>query len=108
MMSSALLLNEIYYIFNKGRLDLIFSKKDVSSIKKSDVLYYLLKVSSVIWPIVGLFSYMWPMFLGFIFLGLSKFMLYHISEKAYYRYLKAHPYLLIAAYAAILAAKFIR
>ena len=108
MMSSALLLNEIYYILNKGRLDLIFKKKDVSSIKKLDILYYLLKVSSVIWPIVGLFGALWPMFLGFIFLGLSKFLVYHISEKAYAGYLKAHPYLLIAAYAAILAIRFIR
>ncbi len=107
-MSSVLMLNEIYYIFNKGRLDLIFSKKDVASIKKADILYYLLKVSSVIWPVVGLFSAMWPMFLGFIALGISKFMVYHISEEAYNRYVKAHPYLLIAAYAAILAVKFIR
>lgn len=107
-MAVALLLNEIYYVSSRKRLDLIYGKKDVKSIRSIDVFYYLLKVFSVLWPVLGLFGSMWPFFLGFISLGISKFVLYHISEKVYAMYVKIHPYLLMLAYTGILYVRFIR
>jgi len=99
-------LNEIFYFSNRKRLDLFFTKKDPSKIKKIDIFYYLIKVTSVTWPIIGLFSSFSALFLVVILLGVSKFLLYHISKRLYVVYVNIYPILIISVYLTILFYKF--
>ena len=100
------ILNEIFYLSNKNRLDIFFKKKDPSKIKKIDIIYYLIKVASVIWPFFGLFSSFKGLFLIVISLGLSKFLFYHFSKRFYDVYVNIYPLLIISAYLTILFYKF--
>jgi len=99
-------LNEIFYFSNRKRLDIFFKKKDSSQIKKIDILYYLIKTTSIIWPIIGLFSSCSVLFLMIILLGFTKFLLYHISNRIYKVYVDLHPILLISIYLTILFYRF--
>ena len=47
-------LNEVYYVFNKSRLDLNMKKRDVDSTKNIDIAHYLLRVMFWIWIVIGL------------------------------------------------------
>jgi hypothetical protein len=100
------ILNEIFYFSNRKRLDIFFKKKDPSQIKKVDIFYYLIKVTSVPWPIIGLFSSFSGLFLIIIILGILKFLLYHISKKFYDAYVNIYPILIISVYLTILFYKF--
>ena len=100
------ILNEIFYFSNRKRLDLFFNKKDPSKIKKIDIFYYLIKVTSIPWPIIGLFSSFSGLFLVVIILNFLKFMLYHISKRFYDVYVDIHPILIISVYLTILLYKF--
>jgi hypothetical protein len=77
------ILNEIFYFSNRKRLDLFFNKKDPSKIKRVDILYYLIKVTSIPWPIIGLFSSFSGLFSVVILLSVFKFIFYHISRRFY-------------------------
>jgi len=102
-------LNEIYHVFNRKRLDLLFEKKEPENMRKMDILYYLIRILSAVWPIIGLFSSMWPMFAALILASLLKFAFYHINEKSYIAYyILAYPLISISIYVVILAMKFIR
>ena len=108
-MVAAFAINEIYHVFNRKRLDLLFKNKEPENMRKTDIVYYLVRVLSVVWPIIGLFSSMWPMFAALILASLMKFVLYHISEKSYLAYsILAYPLICISIYVVILAMKFIR
>lgn len=101
-------LNDIYYIFNRKRLDLLFKNKEPENMRRLDIAHYLLKVLSVVWPIIGLFSSIWPMFVAIMLTAGLRFALYHASKEAYQIYSKAFPAISISIYVAILAIKFIR
>lgn len=108
-MVAAFAINEIYHVFNRKRLDLLFKNKDPENMRKMDILYYLVRVLSALWPIIGLFSSMWPMFAALILASLLKFAFYHISEKSYIAYsILAYPLISISIYVVILTMKFIR
>lgn len=100
------ILNELFYFSNRRRLDLFFKKKDPTQIKKIDILYYLIKILSVLWPIVGLFSGFRNLFIIILLLGLFKFILYHFFKKIYSVYVDVYPILLIIIYIIILFYKF--
>jgi hypothetical protein len=100
------ILNEIFYFSNRKRLDLFFTKKDPSKIKKIDIFYYLIKVTSVPWPIIGLFSSFSGLFSVVILLSIFKFLLYHISKRFYGVYVNIYPILIISVYLTILFYKF--
>ena len=99
-------LNEIFYFSNRKRLDIFFKKKDPSQIKKLDILYYLIKIMSTVWPVIGAFSSFRELFIIALFLGLSKFLLYHISKVIYGVYIDVYPILIIIVYLTILFYKF--
>lgn len=108
-MVAAFALNEIYHSFNRKRLDLLFAKKQPENMRRMDILYYLVRVLSAVWPFIGLFSSMWPMFACLILASLLKFVFYHISEKSYAVYsLFLYPLISISIYVAILSIRFIR
>ena len=100
------ILNEFFYFSNRKRLDLLFEKKDPSNIKKLDIFYYLIKITSVLWPFIGLFSSFKGLFSIIILLGLTKFLFYHISNRFYKVYVDLHPILLISIYLTILFYRF--
>jgi hypothetical protein len=102
-------LNEIYHAFNRKRLDLLFKNKEPENMRKMDILYYLIRVLSAVWPLIGLFSSAWALFLCLIFASVLKFALYHIEERYYRAYsIIAYPIISIAVYIAIFCVKFIR
>jgi hypothetical protein len=98
--------NEIFYFSNRKRLDIFFKKKDPSQIKKIDILYYLVKIMSTVWPIIGLFSSFSGLFLLVLILGFSKLIFYHLFKKFYTVYVDIYPILLISVYLTILFYKF--
>ena len=100
------ILNEIFYFLNRKRLDLFFSKKDPSKIKKIDLFYYLIKITSVVWPIIGLFSSFSGLFSVVILLSVFKFIFYHISKRFYDVYVNIYPTLIISVYLTILFYRF--
>ena len=102
------ILNEVFYFSNRKRLDVFFKKKDPSQIKKLDIVYYLLKITSIFWPTIGLFSSFSTLFSLLILLGLSKFILYHFSKKVYSIYVDVYPILTISIYLTILFYKFFK
>lgn len=97
----AFALNELFFVFNRKRLDTNFKNKDVMSVKGIDILHYLLKVLSVFWPFIGLMSSMWYMFLVLISVWFLKFMLYHISVRTYSVWTIFSPFVNIGLYLAI-------
>jgi len=99
--------SEIYHFFNKKRLDIIFKNKDIDTIRKSDGIFYILKILSIIWPIIGLFSSFIDIFLLLIVFNLIKFIFYHISETTYNYYIRILPFINITLYLIILYYKFI-
>jgi hypothetical protein len=100
------ILNEIFYFSNRKRLDIFFNKKDPTQIKKLDIFYYLIKIMSTVWPVMGIFSSFRELFTIVLFLGLSKFLIYHVSKKIYSFYVDLYPILLISIYITILFYKF--
>ena len=100
------ILNEAFYFSNRKRLDIFYKKKDPSQIKKIDIFYYLIKITSVIWPVIGLFSSFGGLFLTVICLSVIKFLLYHLFNRFYKTYVDLHPILLISVYITILFYRF--
>jgi hypothetical protein len=108
LMLLAFVFAEIYHFFNKKRLDLIFKNKDVETIKKIDIVFYLSKLLSIFWPIVGLFTVFNNLFLFVIFINLLKFLIYHLNDDFYKIYIKFLPWMNVCVYLTILYFKFIR
>lgn len=103
----AFIFAEIYHVFNRKRLDLIFKKKEVESIKKFDIVFYMAKLLSIFWPLIGLFSSFSGLFLLIITINLVKFALYHASDSLYRVYIRILPWMNVAVYLSILTLKFI-
>lgn len=101
----AFIFSEIYHFFNKKRLDLIFKNKNVESIKKLDIVFYMSKLLSIFWPLVGLFSSFSNIFLLIIVMNLMKFVFYHLQDNIYKVYINILPWMNIVAYITILYLK---
>ena len=94
-------INEIFFVFNRDRLDRNFKNKDITSVKKVDLIHYILKTLSVFWPLIGLFSSMYYMFLFVILLWVLKFVLYHVHKRTYAIYALVLPLVNAALYVSI-------
>lgn len=103
----AFIFAEIYHVFNRKRLDLIFKNKNVDSIKSVDIAFYMAKLLSIFWPIIGLFSSLSSLFLVIITINLLKFALYHASDSLYKVYINVLPWMNVAVYLSILTLRFI-
>jgi hypothetical protein len=75
--------NEVYYVFNKTRLDISIKSLDVKSFSKFDILHYVLRLMFWIWIVIGLWSSQSEMFIFLGSLHLIRFPFYHISRKLY-------------------------
>lgn len=95
---------EIYYVYNKFRLDQKFSNKDLDSLRKLDIVYYVLRV--LYW--VSIFSgiFINPLLFS-IMLGINiiKFPIYSINRKLYIIYDNILPILSILLILIIIAFK---
>lgn len=103
----AFIFAEIYHVFNRKRLDLIFKNKTVESIRKVDIVFYMAKLLSIFWPIIGLFSSFSGLFMLLITINLLKFALYHASDTLYKAYISVLPWMNVAVYLSILTLRFI-
>lgn len=99
--------SEIYHFFNKKRLDIIFKNKDINTIRKSDFIFYILKILSIFWSIIGLFSGLSMLFLLLIIVNLMKFVIYHLNDNFYRFYISSLHFINIITYITILYFKFI-
>jgi hypothetical protein len=104
----AFIFAEIYHFFNKKRLDLIFKNKNVENIKKLDIVFYMMKLLSIFWPLIGLFSSFGDIFMLIIVVNLIKFLFYHLNDRIYKVYINILPWINISIYLTILFFKFIR
>jgi hypothetical protein len=102
----AFIFSEIYHFFNKKRLDLIFKNKETKNIRKIDIVFYMSKLLSIFWPIVGLFSSFSHLFLLIIVMNLMKFVFYHLNDNIYKVYISALPWMNVVVYITILSFKF--
>lgn len=102
----AFIFSEIYHFFNKKRLDLIFKNKEIKTIRKIDIVFYMSKLLSIFWPIVGLFSSFSHLFLLIIVINLMKFVFYHLNDNIYRLYISALPWMNVVVYITILSFKF--
>ena len=102
----AFIFSEIYHFYNKKRLDLIFKNKDTETIRKVDILFYMSKLLSIFWPIVGLFSSFSHLFLFIIVMNLMKFVFYHLHDNIYKAYINVLPWMNVITYIIILSYKF--
>jgi hypothetical protein len=76
-------LNEIYYVFNKSKLDTNFKNLDVKSSTKLDIAHYLLRIMFWVWMIVGIWSSQSNLFIFLTILHLVRFPFYHLSRRLY-------------------------
>lgn len=83
LFSVLFILSEIYYVFNKIRLDRNLKNRDIEAINKLDIVYYLSRPASWIWLIIGLFTPMNSLFMLIVGLYLLKIPFYYIGKKLY-------------------------
>lgn len=74
---------EVYYVFNKAKLDESFSKKDIMSTSITDLIYYFSRFFYYIWLISGCFTEQYSLFLFLICLKLLSFPFYYFSKKLF-------------------------
>ena len=75
--------NEIYYVFNKSKLDTNFKNLDVKSSTKLDIAHYLSRIMFWVWMIVGIWSSQSNLFIFLTILHLIRFPFYHLSKRLY-------------------------
>jgi hypothetical protein len=107
LMLFAFIFSEIYHFYNKKRLDLIFKNKNIETIRKVDIVFYITKLLSIFWPIIGLFSSLNNLFLSIIFINILKFVIYHLNDSLYKVYINFLPWINVLIYLTILFYKFI-
>ena len=100
-----LIANEVFYIINRKKIDLIFDKREMVDIKLSYIFYFLIKTVSYIWPIIGVFSGLSSIFLCIIGFGAIRFAAYHINRRLYNAYTSIMPFINIALYLLVLICK---
>jgi hypothetical protein len=75
--------SEFFHIYNKQRLDVNFKKKDIQSIRKIDIVFYLSRFLFITWMIVGLWTQLYIVFAVLLGLTLIKFPIYHTDKKLF-------------------------
>jgi len=109
LFSLAFMSNEIYHIFNRKWLDLLYKNKNPENMRRVDIVYYLLRVFCVFWTIAGIFSFCWGFFIGLALAALFKFAAYHADEDLYNLYsLYLYPFISLVLYLSIFMAWLIR
>jgi len=76
--------SEIYYVYNKSKLDVRFKNKDISNSSKYDLLYYFSRVFYYIWLSFGIFTSQSDIFIFLFILILLKLPFYFISKRVYF------------------------
>lgn len=76
--------SEIYYVYNKSKLDTRFKNKDISESSIYDLLYYISRVFYYIWILGGLFTDQSNIFILLISLILLKLPFYFINKRLYF------------------------
>jgi len=74
---------EVYYVFNKIKLDEKFKNKDIMATSIVDLGYYFTRLLYYFWLISGLFSEQSSLFLFLISLRLLSFPFYYISKRLF-------------------------
>ncbi len=74
---------EIYYVFNKKKLDDKFKNKDIRETSILDLIYYFNRFFYYVWLIAGLFSSQQDLFIFLIGLRFLSLPFYHISKRLY-------------------------
>lgn len=93
---------EIYFVFNKVRLERNFVNKDLQSVTKSDFFYYLFRLIFFIWLVVGIWSSFQNQFIIILSLNLLKFPIFHVSRRIFAVYDNVLPTINILAVLIIL------
>lgn len=102
----AFIFSEVYHYFNKSRLDLLFKNKDVEKTRVGDIIFYMLKLVSIFWPLIGLFSSFNEIFMLMILINLLKFFFYHFNDWVYKAYIRVLPWMNVVLYSTVLILKF--
>jgi hypothetical protein len=102
------MLNEIFFIFNRKRLDINFENKDVLSVKTIDLLHYITRVMSFIWTILLFITGYKLVASIFVILVLLKFLLYHLNENIYRVYVVILPIIYVIFYFSVFYMHLIR
>lgn len=76
--------SEIYYVYNKSKLDVRFKNRDVSNSSKYDLIYYFSRVFFYVWLSFGLFSSQSDIFILLTSLILLKIPFYFLSKRLYF------------------------
>jgi hypothetical protein len=82
LISFFFIFNEIYYVFNKNRLDVSIKSSDKSFIR-FDILYYIFRILFWIWMIIGMWSSQSILFSFLVTSHLIRFPFYHLNRKLY-------------------------
>lgn len=98
--------NEVFYLLNRKRIDLIFDKREMVDVKLSYIFYFMIKTVSYIWPIIGVFSSLSNIFLCIIGFGALRFAAYHINRRLYDAYTSIMPFIIIVMYLLVLICRF--
>ena len=77
------IINEIYLVYNRQRLNELFENKDIKNTTVLDVISQSLKPIMFIWIILGIWSSNSLFFFILIGLYVIKFPLYHINKRAH-------------------------
>jgi NAD(P)-dependent dehydrogenase (short-subunit alcohol dehydrogenase family) len=84
-----------------------FGDNNIETIRKVDIVFYITKLLSIFWPIIGLFSSLNNLFLSIIFINILKFVIYHLNDSLYKVYINFLPWINVLIYLTILFYKFI-
>jgi len=105
LLSILFIIKNIFYIFNREKLDNRFYQKYLLSMSPFFFSYYLLSVIYPFWIIFGLFTEYENLFYILLLINLLKFPIYHISNNLYTKYLKVYPILSITTLIILLYTK---
>lgn len=95
-------LNDIYYLLNRKRMSVNLSQKDVMSVRHLDLVYYFVKVLSLVWPLIGIFGEQHDYFLLVIAIWILRFLLYHLHKGVYAVYSMLVPLAVCAIYVTLI------
>lgn len=93
--------NDVYLLLNRRRLSSNFRRRDAGSVGRLDLLHYLLRLAAAFWPFLGLFTPFWVAFAILVGAWFVKFLMYHLSERAYAVYSLALPLVSAAVWSAV-------
>jgi len=74
---------EVYYVYNKTKLDSRYKNWDLTSVKLYDVLYYLSRICYYLWLVSGIFTNQSSIFIFMLVLILLRLPFYYLSKRLY-------------------------